>query len=194
MVSTSNKRSLRIRIGPHDYGPREWGVFFYPPPPRLHACTAGCGSRRAAPLQHCAPHANLHPFTRTPLHPLPIKSTAPALAAASNHTHASQNTTLHHQSLSSRTRSRRITDSLVSPPEARSNAPRLRMCVRAIPLRHLLFPHRQFASLHFACRFTGAAPPPIARLLAAGAAAGAGALAERFGALPPPPLPPLVSH
>ena len=29
MVSTSNKRSLRIRTGPHDYGPREWGVFFW---------------------------------------------------------------------------------------------------------------------------------------------------------------------
>ena len=29
MVSTSNERSLRIRTGPHDYGPREWpGVFF----------------------------------------------------------------------------------------------------------------------------------------------------------------------
>ena len=28
MVSTSNKRSLRIRTGPHDYGPREWGFFF----------------------------------------------------------------------------------------------------------------------------------------------------------------------
>ena len=29
MVSTSNKRSLRIRTGPHDYGPREWCVFFF---------------------------------------------------------------------------------------------------------------------------------------------------------------------
>ena len=29
MVSTSNKRSLRIRTGPHDHGPREWCVFFF---------------------------------------------------------------------------------------------------------------------------------------------------------------------
>ena len=28
MVSTSNKMSLHMRTGPHDYGPREWGVFF----------------------------------------------------------------------------------------------------------------------------------------------------------------------
>ena len=27
-MSISNKRSHRMRTGPHDYGPREWGVFF----------------------------------------------------------------------------------------------------------------------------------------------------------------------
>ena len=42
MVSTSNERSLRIRTGPHDYGPREWCVFFT----ALAACRA---SLSAAP-------------------------------------------------------------------------------------------------------------------------------------------------
>ena len=28
-MSASNKRSLRMRTGPHDYGPREWCVFFF---------------------------------------------------------------------------------------------------------------------------------------------------------------------
>ena len=51
VVSTSNERSLRIRTGPHDYGPREWCVFF-----DAHMREHGTATPRPTQLQAAERH------------------------------------------------------------------------------------------------------------------------------------------
>ena len=63
-MSISNKMSHHMRTGPHDYGPREWCVFFFGPPDGIPRAAAGA-VRSASPLRAAPTAPGPGPVGRT---------------------------------------------------------------------------------------------------------------------------------